>query len=291
MVAGTNIKTYFEDQWHDENSLVMRAADHGAWLGSNVFDGARYAFGIAPDLDFHCQRVNNSALALGITPNKTPEEIYDLAIAGLKLYPPDAPVYIRPMYWAIDGGHMAVIPKENSTGFCLCLEEIPMPPEEATLSLTTTQFHRPILATALVNAKAGCLYPNNGRMLREALDKGFDNALVADAMGNVAETATSNIFMVKDGVVQTPIENGTFLAGVTRKRIISLLREAGYTVKESVLTFENFHNADEVFTTGNMAKVVPVTRFDETNFQAGPVARKAKKLYWEWAHKTCTRIF
>ena len=127
-------------------------------------------------------------------------------------------------------------------------------------------------------------------MLREAINKGFDNALVADAMGNVAETATSNIFMVKDGVVQTPIENGTFLAGVTRKRVISLLREAGYTVRESVLTFENFHNADEVFTTGNMAKVVPVTRFDGTHYQAGPVARKAKKLYWDWAHKACTRI-
>lgn len=290
MVAGTNIKTYFKGQWHNENSFVMRAADHGAWLGSNVFDGARYAFGIAPDLDFHCQRVNHSALALGITPTYTPEQIYNIAIEGLKLYPTDAAVYIRPMYWALDGGHMAVIPKEDSTGFCLCLEEIPMPPEETTLSLTTTQFYRPILATALVNAKAGCLYPNNGRMLREAINKGFDNALVNDAMGNVAETATSNVFLVKDGVVQTPIENGTFLAGVTRKRIISLLKEAGYTVLESVLTFEDFHKADEVFTTGNMAKVIPVTRFEDTHYQAGPIARQAKKLYWDWAHKVCSKI-
>ncbi|MCY4309167.1 MAG: branched-chain amino acid aminotransferase [Rhodobacteraceae bacterium] len=290
MVAGTNIKTYFNGTWHNENSLVMRAADHGAWLGSNVFDGARYAFGIAPDLDFHCHRINNSAIALGITPTKTPEEIHEIAIEGLKLYPQDSAVYIRPMYWAIDGGHMAVIPKEGSTGFCICLEEIPMPPDEATLTLTTTQFHRPVLATALVNAKAGCLYPNNGRMLREAMTKGFDNALVADAMGNVAETATSNVFMVKDGIVKTPIENGTFLAGVTRKRVISLLREEGHDVRESVLTFEDFHDADEVFTTGNMAKVVPVTRFDDTYYQAGSVARKAKKLYWKWAQRVCSKI-
>ncbi len=67
-----------------------------------------------------------------------------------------------------------------------------------------------------VDAKAGCLYPNNARALVEAGKRGFDNCLLRDMLGNVAELATANIFMAKDGVVYTPIPNGTFLAGITR---------------------------------------------------------------------------
>ena len=123
-------------------------------------------------------------------------------------------------------------------------------------------------------------------MLREAKEKGFDSALAADALGNVAETATSNVFIVKDGVVSTPIANGTFLAGVTRARIIELLRSAGYVVQETVLSFDDVHSADEVFLTGNMSKVVPVSQFDETHYQRGPIAAKVRELYWDWAHST-----
>jgi len=283
MATGTNIKTFYQGQWHDDNVMVIRAADHGAWLGTTVFDGARLAYGLAPDLLPHCQRVNDSASALGITPTYTPEQIHDFTLAGLKHFPADSSVYIRPMYWAIDGGYMAIVPKEGSTGFCICLEELPMPPIETTLTLGKTRFHRPVLSTALVNAKAGCLYPNNARMLKEVQENGFSNAMVTDVMGNVAETATANIFMVKDGKVLTPISNGTFLAGITRSRIINLLRENGFEVHETILTYDDFHTADEVFTTGNMAKVVPVTQFETTHYQTGPVAREAKRLYWDWA--------
>ena len=73
------------------------------------------------------------------------------------------------------------------------------------------------------NAKAGCLYPNNGRAILEAKSRGFDNALVLDMLGNVAETGTSNIFMVKDGHIFTPAPNGTFLSGITRSRTIDVL--------------------------------------------------------------------
>ena len=77
------------------------------------------------------------------------------------------------------------------------------------------------------NAKAGCLYPNNGRAILEAKMRGFDNALVLDMLGNVAETGTSNIFLVKDGHVLTPAPNGTFLSGITRARTITLLAGDG----------------------------------------------------------------
>ena len=77
------------------------------------------------------------------------------------------------------------------------------------------------------DSKAGCLYPNNARALRAAKAAGFDNCLVPDMLGNIAETATSNIFLVKDGVVRTPVPNGSFLNGITRQRTIGLLRAEG----------------------------------------------------------------
>ena len=134
-----------------------------------------------------------------------------------------------------------------------------------------------------MNAKAGCLYPNNARMLREARRKGFSNALALDAMGNVAETATANIFMVRDGEVFTPIPNGTFLAGITRARHISNLRADGVTVHETVLSLQDFETADEVFMSGNMSKVTPVTALDDRKYQIGPITKRARDLYWDWA--------
>ncbi len=283
MAVGTNIRTYFNGTWHDQDVDIMKAADHGSWLGTTVFDGARFFEGLSPDLEAHCARVNRSAEALMLTPTVDTETMVELVREGLARYPEGTSVYIRPMYWGIHGDPTAIIPQSEETGFAICLEEIPMAPPTAAATLTQTRFRRPVLESSVVNAKAGCLYPNNARMLAEARQKGFGNALVADAMGNVAETATANIFMVKDGEVFTPVPNGTFLAGITRARHISNLRADGLAVHEKVLSFDDFHDADEVFMSGNMSKVTPVTAFDDTQYQVGPVTRRARELYWDWA--------
>ncbi|MFT7593811.1 MAG: branched-chain amino acid aminotransferase [Paracoccaceae bacterium] len=283
MATGTNIRTYFEGQWHNDDTPIIRAADHGAWLGSGVFDGARLFEGMTPDLEPHCARVNRSAAALMLTPTVSTDAMMEIIREGLAMYPAGTAVYIRPMYWGINGDITAIVPSPDTTGFAVCLEEIAMAPATASATLTRTRFRRPVLEDAVVDAKAGCLYPNNARMLSEARAKGFANALVADAMGNVAETATANIFMVKDGEAFTPIANGTFLAGITRARHMSNMRADGIAVHETVLTFEDFHDADEVFMSGNMSKVTPVTAFDDTQYQVGPVTRRAREMYWDWA--------
>lgn len=283
MATGTNIRTYFEGTWHEGDVPIMRAADHGSWLGTTVFDGARHVDGLVPDLEPHCARVNRSAEALMITPTVGVEDMVEIVMEGLKAYSKDTAVYIRPMYWALEGTPLAIVPKPGETGFAICLEELPMASPDTTARLTTTRFRRPVLETAVVNAKAGCLYPNNARMLAEAGSKGYGNALVADAMGNVAETATANIFMVKDGEVFTPVPNGTFLAGITRARHLTNLRREGVSVHETVLGFDDFRAADEVFMSGNMSKVTPVTEFDGTQYQIGPVTRRVREMYWDWA--------
>ena len=283
MATGTNLRTYWDGRWHDGDRPVMNAADHGSWLGTTVFDGARMVDGLVPDLTAHCARVNRSAEALMITPTVETAEMVEIVREGLRGYPAGAPVYIRPMYWALEGGDLGVDPKPGATGFCISLEEIPMAPPGAATTLTRTRFRRPTLDCAVTNAKAGCLYPNNARMIAEARAKGFGNALVADVMGNVAETATANVFMVRDGAVFTPVANGTFLAGITRARHIANLRADGVTVHETVLGFEDFEAADEIFLSGNMMKVTPVTAFEDRQYQIGPMTRRVRDLYWDWA--------
>ncbi|WP_417806724.1 branched-chain amino acid aminotransferase [Thioclava sp.] len=283
MAFGTNIRTYFEGSWHEGDIPVMRAADHGLWQGSSIFDGARLFDGLVPDLDLHCARANRSAEALMITPTIDPAEMVEIAREGLRKYAKDAAVYVRPMYWAIAGSDLGVAPKLGETRFALCLEEVAMPDPNAATTLTTTQFRRPVLADNVCNAKAGCLYPNNARMLVEAQRKGFGNALVQDSHGNVAESATANVFMARDGELFTPIANGTFLAGITRARHIKNLRAAGFAVHEAVLTLDDFHAADEVFLSGNFAKVTPVAAFDDTRYEIGPLTKAAREAYWDWA--------
>jgi branched-chain amino acid aminotransferase len=277
------IRTFYRGDWHEGDLRILGAHSHATWLGSLVFDGARAFEGVTPDLDRHSARVIRSAEALGLETKITAEEVEGIAREGIAAFGSDAAVYIRPMMWAEDSDVGTVPPLASSTDFALCLEEIPMAAPTG-FTITTTRFRRPTIETMPVNAKAACLYPNNARMMREAKAKGFHNALVCDTLGNVAELATSNVFMVRDGVVLTPVPNGTFLDGITRQRVIALLAEAGVPVKETTLTVEDFRAADEIFSTGNMSKVVPVVGFDDRSLAPGPIAVKARALYWDWAH-------
>jgi branched-chain amino acid aminotransferase len=103
-------------------------------------------------------------------------------------------------------------------------------------------------------------------------------------LGNVAELATANIFLGRDGVVFTPMPNGTFLNGLTRQRVIRLLRQDGIEVVETTLRYQDFETADEIFSTGNYSKVMPIVRIDDRSLQPGPLYRKARELYWAFAH-------
>jgi branched-chain amino acid aminotransferase len=261
----------------------MGPRTHAAWLCSVVFDGARAFEGVTPDLELHCARVNDSARKLFLKPVVSTEEWIRLAREGIKRFDKDAALYIRPMYWAENEGPWVQAHDPESTRWCLSIYEAPMRTPKG-FSVTLSPYRRPTLESMPVDAKAGCLYPNNSRSLFEAQARGFDNAIVCDMLGNVAELATSNIFMAKDGVVFTPIPNGTFLAGITRQRVIGLLRQSGVSVTEKTLTYQDFEKADEMFATGNYSKVVPVTRIGDRPLAFGPIYTKARELYWAFAH-------
>lgn len=283
MVGRKKCMTFYQGDWHEGDVKILGAATHATWLGSMVFDGARAFEGVTPDLDRHSARLGDSAKALGLIPAVNTETLLELTRDGLKKFDADASIYIRPMCWAEESDVGVVPPRVDSTDFALCLEEMPMSPPIG-MSITLSSFRRPTLEVMPVNAKASCLYPNNARMMLEAKAKGFQNALVCDMLGNVAELATANVFIVRGSEVFTPVPNGTFLNGITRQRVIALLREAGVPVHEITLKVDDFREADEIFSTGNLSKVVPVIRFDDRKLPIGPFAQKARGLYWDWAH-------
>ena len=275
--------TFYEGDWHEGNVPIMGVRDHAAWLCSSVFDGARTFEGVSPDLDLHCARVNASAETMHLKPVVSADKWLGLTQDGIKRFAKDAALYIRPMYWAEHSGALLVAPDPESTKWCLSLYEAPMRQPEG-FSITLSPFRKPSLECMPVDAKAGCLYPNNARALIEANSRGFGNCVMFDQIGNVAELATANLFIGKDGVVFTPAVNGTFLNGITRQRVIRLLREAGVNVVETTLSFRDVQDADEIFSSGNYSKVMPVNRIDARSLQPGPLYRKARELYWDFAH-------
>lgn len=276
--------TWYKGDWLEGNPPILGPRSHAFWLGSSVFDGGRAFEGVTPDLDLHCERVNRSAKALNMNPSHETGEILEICHDGVARFSGDTALYIRPMYWAELDGAATVAPDPDSTGFCVTVFEAPLPPGGG-ISIALSPYRRPTQECMPVDAKAGCLYPNNARSIMFAKDKGFDNALVLDMLGHVAELGTSNVFMVKDGEVHTPYPNGTFLNGITRQRIISLLRADGMTVHERSLTYQDCLDADEMFATGNYSKVTPIVRLDDRNFQRGTVADRARALYWDYAHR------
>jgi branched-chain amino acid aminotransferase len=156
-------------------------------------------------------------------------------------------------------------------------------PQPGAFSLGVSPFCRPRPDMALTEAKAASLYANNARIMADARKRGFSNALSLDVNGHVAETASTNVFMVRDGVVFTPVPNGMFLNGITRQRVIGLLRADGVEVVEGSLTLADFDAAEEIFVTGNIAKVMPVARYLDRDLGQPKMGCERGTLYWDYA--------
>lgn len=269
---------WLDGHWTDDAPKLSGPADHSFWQASVVFDGARAFNRCAPDLALHCKRAVASCRALGMEPTMTAEQIEALAIEGIKRFPPDAALYIKPVFYAA-GGHITV--SSAHTAFVLHIFEAPLP--TGGFSATLSPLRRPAQDMATTDAKASCLYPNSDRATREAVARGFDAAVMRDPWDNIAEFAFANLMVVKDGCVRTPVANGTFLAGITRRRVLALLNEGGIDAAEAALTVADLEQADEIFSVGNYGKVVACNRYEQREMNAGPVTAEARRRYFAWA--------
>lgn len=283
-MSGAGRWLYWHDGvWSETSPRLTGPADNAFWMATSVFDGARALRGYAPDLDLHCARLIASAEALMLRPKLTAADVAALCVQAIRRFPADAELYLRPMLFAREG---FLLPEPDSTDFALAVGEIALPDPEATFSSCLSSRRRPWADMATTNAKAGCLYPNSQRALAEARGRGFDTAVVLDGDGNVAEFAMANLMLARAGRVLTPADNGTFLSGITRRRVIALLRENGIVVEETRVTPADLLHADEIFSTGNLAKVVAANRYENHSMPHGPLAHLARKLYFEWMRGT-----
>lgn len=269
--------TYFKGQWAEGNVPLFGAMDHSTWLGSSVFDGARAIRGHLPDLRLHLQRVIHSAERLGLQCPLSVDEMEALTREGVAKFPADAELYIRPLVFGCEG---FLIPMPDHSAFALTLFDAPMPAFTG-FSACLSALRRPDADMAPTDAKASALYANSIRVMREAQQRGYDNAVVLDSQGAVTEFATSNLFLVTpDGKVVTPVPNGTFLAGITRARVIALLAQAGVAVDERTVAPQELDTAREIFSTGNHGKVTPCVRYEARTLDVGPVATLARERYF-----------
>lgn len=281
MSEAPKVVTYVDQTgWTDGNPMVLGPMTQSTWLGSLIFDGARAFEGTIPDIDLHAKRACDSARKMMLEPKIRPEEIHELVTEGVAKFDGSKALYIKPMFWA-DGGW--IYPDPSTTRFLLSIYESPLP-DAGGFSANISSKRRPAPDQAPTDAKAAALYANAGRALKEANDAGFDNCVVLDPIGNVAEFATANLFLAKDGAVHTPVPNGTFLNGITRQRVINLFEKAGVTVHQRSVSVGDLRDADEIFSSGNHGKVQPVNRFEDRDLQPGPFFAQARKMYWDFAH-------
>ena len=272
--------TYFNGNWSEGNTPLFGAMDHSVWLGSSVFDGARSIRGMVPDLKLHLERVVKSSQAVGLECPLSVDEMFALCREGIRQFSPDAELYVRPLVFATDG---LLIPVTEKSSFALTLFDAPVPPFTG-FAACLSALRRPGPLMAPTDAKASCLYPNSTKALREAKARGFDNAVVCDIDGQVAEFATANIFFVTPaGKVVTPAANGTFLSGITRARVIKLLAKEGIAVEERTVLPAELESATEIFNTGNFGKVTPCVRYESRALPVGPIATLARDRYFEFA--------
>lgn len=274
-----NSIVWFNEEWHDGSKPIMSSMSQSYMHGSTIFDGARVYNNTIPDLHKHCERLINSSKVMGLSVPISKERLIELCKEGVKFFEDGAELYIRPSVFCDEG---FLIPDAKSSKLVITIFRAPMPSLNGFTAMLSS-FRRPHPNMAPTLAKASCLYANTSRALAEATKNGFDNVVMRDGEENIVEFGSANLFIVKDDRIITPEWNKTFLNGITKQRVISLLKEEGIEVAETKVTVKDLFSAKEVFSTGNFGKVLPVTKVDETSYEIGVFCKKAISLYQKYA--------
>lgn len=273
------IQYYADGVWSGARTIELPIGAHGLWNSAAVFDGARSIRRMAPDLLTHCRRLVEAAPSMLLQSPLSAEQLFDICVEGILRFPEDAELYLTPMLFSTSED---LIPAAGTTQFMLSVRESPLRRDGFSVCSGTSVI-RPAPGTMQTNYKTSWLYANAIPARKQALDRGFDEALMQDPAGNVVEFSTSNLWLVRNGQLVTPIENGSFLPGITRRRILSLLEHHGIVVEQRLVSMDDIRAADELFSTGNSSKVRPVTRMDDRILEAGPVLERVRAIYWDYA--------
>ena len=279
----------FDDQdgkiWFDGGLIPWRDAQlhvlsHGLHYASSVFEGERVYNGEVFKLREHSERLITSAAALGF---EIPYSLEQIEQATLETVAAQgyADAYVRPVAWR-GSEMMGVSAQESKIHFSIAVWEWPsyFSPEARLrgIRLRTSDWKRPSPESAPVHSKAAGLYMICTLSKHAAENAGYDDALMLDWRGQIAETTGANIFLVQDGVMHTPTPDG-FLDGITRRTVMGLARTRGIEIVERVVMPDDLARTDEIFVTGTAVEVTPVGEIDGRKFEVGPIARALMEDY------------
>ena len=271
--------------WMDGHMVPWREAKlhvltHGLHYASAVFEGDRCYNGTIFKLTQHSQRLARSAELMGFNLPFSVSEIDQACrdvVAANKL----VDGYVRPIAWR-GSEQMGVSAQQTTIHVAIAAWEWPsyFSPElrENGIKLAHAKYRRPPAECAPTQAKAAGLYMICTISKHAAEAEGAQDALMLDAKGQVAEATGANLFMVKDGVLHTPVPD-SFLNGITRQTVIKLAVKRGIEVRERVFMPEELMQADEIFLTGSAAEVTAVGQIGKHRFMVGPVTRQLRDDY------------
>lgn len=263
--------------WRDAKAHVL---NHGLHYGSSVFEGMRVYNGKPFKLTQHSERLHRSAEILGF---KIPYSVQELDDATMEVIKAQKIVdgYVRPVAWR-GSEQMAILTTLTTTQVAIAAWEWPPyytnEAKEKGAKLTMAEWRRPDPKTAPSEAKAAGLYMIATMSKNKAYEQGFQEALMLDWQGRVAETTSSNVFFVFDGELHTPIAD-CFLNGLTRQTVIELAKQQGIPVQERRIQPEELKNATEAFMTGSAAEVTPIGSIDDMTFTVGNVTKSLMSAY------------
>jgi len=271
--------------WFDGKMVPWREAKihvltHGLHYASAVFEGMRAYGGRVFELSWHNRRLAQSAEILGFSLPYTPEQLDEACKAVVKANGfPDA--YVRPIAWR-GSEQMGVSAQQTKIHVAIASWEWPsyFSPElrDKGIRLTFSKWRRPAPDTAPTASKAAGLYMICTLSKHAAEADGWNDALMLDYRGQLAEATGANLFLVKDGIIHTP-KPDCFLNGITRQTVIRLAKDRGVTVVERAMWPEELATADEVFITGSAAEVTAIGQIADNHYQVGPITRHLREDY------------
>jgi branched-chain amino acid aminotransferase len=263
--------------WRDVHPHVL---SHGLHYGSSVFEGVRAYEGEIFKLREHTERLFDGTRTLGM---EIPFSEMDINQACIDVLAANdiTDGYLRPVAWR--GSEMMAISAQD-TKIHVAIAAWPWPqyfsPESRMkgISLKTAEWRRPPPESAPVFAKAAGLYMICTMSKHAAEAEGYQDSLMLDWRGQVAECTGANIFFVFDGVIHTPTPD-CFLDGITRRTTIDLARARGYEIVERAIMPEEIRDAEEIFITGTAVEVTPISKIDDMTFKVQDICRTLMQDY------------
>ena len=266
-------------KWSDAKLHVL---SHGLHYASSVFEGERVYKGKVFKEQEHTERLIRSAKTLGFDIPYNAKEINAIRKEVLIANKIDDG-YIRPVSWR-GSEMMGISAQTNTIHFALAAWKWPsyFSPEAKLkgIKLNISKWRRPDPLTAPVNTKAAGLYMICTLSKHEAESKGFDDSLMLDYRGYIAEATGANIFFIKNNEIHTPIAD-CFLDGITRQTVINIARTEGIKVEEKRLNIEDINDYQECFVTGTAAEVTPVRSIANYEFKPGKLCKFFIEKYSE----------